>query len=96
MVWKIQKYGEEMSQPLLAPHGVGVFYMMSAALGNLSKINNSRLHDISACPNQRSPLARVRVTQIFPRKTCQPATIGVICLYVRRLNSDGLGAQTRH
>ena len=41
-------------------------------------------------------LARVRVTQIFPRKTCQPVTIGVICLYVRRLTSDGFGAQTRH
>ena len=41
-------------------------------------------------------LARVRVTQIFPRKTYQPVTIGVICLYMRRLNSDGFGAQTRH
>ena len=67
MVWKIQKYGEEMSQPLLAPHGVGVFYMMSAALGNLSKINNSRLHDISACPNQRSPRARARYANFSPK-----------------------------
>ena len=67
MVWKIQKYGEEMSQPLLAPHGVGVFYMMSAALGNLSKINNSRLHDISACPNQRSPRARARYANFPPK-----------------------------
>ena len=41
-------------------------------------------------------LARVRVTQIFPRKTCQPVTIGVIRLYIRRLISDGFGAQTRH
>ena len=44
----------------------------------------------------RSPRARVRVTQIFPRKTCQPVTIGVICLYMRRLISDGFGSQTRH
>ena len=41
-------------------------------------------------------LVRVRVTQIFPRKTCQPVTIGVIRLYIRRLTSDGFGAQTRH
>ena len=41
-------------------------------------------------------LARVRVTQIFPRKTCQPVTIGVIRLYMRRLISDGFGSQTRH
>ena len=32
----------------------------------------------------------------FPRKTFQPVTISVIYLYVRRLHSDGFGAQTRH
>lgn len=40
---------------------------------------------------QQGRLARVRVTQIFPRKTIQPVTIGVIRLYVRSLLSDGLG-----
>ena len=44
----------------------------------------------------RSLRARVRVTQIFPRKTCQPVTIGVIRLYIRRLTSDGFEPQTRH
>ena len=45
---------------------------------------------------QQGRLARVRVTQFFPRKTFQPVTIGVIRLYVRRLHSDGFGVQTRH
>ena len=41
-------------------------------------------------------LARVRVTQFFPRKTFQPVIVGVIRLYERCLHSDGFGAQTRH
>ena len=45
---------------------------------------------------QQGRLARVRVTQFFPRKTIQPYTIGVICLYVRCLHSDGFEPQTRH
>ena len=44
----------------------------------------------------RHCLARVRVTQFFPRETFQPVTISVISLYVNRLHSDGFGAQTRH
>ena len=45
---------------------------------------------------QQGRLARVRVMQIFPRKTFQPVTIGVICLFVRSLLSDGFEPQTRH
>ena len=41
-------------------------------------------------------LARVRVTQILPRKTCQPVTICVIRLYMRSLIIDVFGTQTRH
>ena len=40
--------------------------------------------------------SRVRVTQIFPRETCQPVTICFIRLYMRSLIGDGFGTPTRH
>ena len=59
----------------------------------IPKILRNLLLDIWAGVKDAS---RARVMQIFPRKTCQPVTICAIRLYMRRLNSDGFGAQTRH